>query len=100
MLKRHCENVVPGRRVLVVDAVVNTGYSLRGAVEVVRDAGGDVVGAACVVNRGSAPDVGAPLTTLLDYFLESWPAEACPLCADGAPVNTEYGHGRQYVAGA
>jgi orotate phosphoribosyltransferase len=97
VLKRHYENVVPGRRVLVVDDVVNTGYSLRGAVQAVRDAGGVVVGAAAVVRRGRTPEVGVPLHSLLDYELESWPADECPLCAAGVPVNTEYAHGRDFV---
>jgi len=50
------------------------------------------------VNRGQAPDVGASeLVSLLDYRLDSWPADECPLCRDGVPVNTEYAHGREFV---
>jgi orotate phosphoribosyltransferase len=101
-LQRHYERVVPRRRVLVVDDVVNTGYSLRGTAAAVRDAGGEVVGAGAVVNRGgaTAAALGVPeLRYLLDHPLDSWPADECPLCRDGAPVNTEYAHGRDFVAG-
>ena len=30
--------------------------------------------------------------------LGSWPAADCPLCRAGVPVNTQYAHGRKYIA--
>jgi orotate phosphoribosyltransferase len=100
VLKRGYEKRVPGRRVLVVDDVANTGASLRGTVRAVREAGGEVVAAAAVCQRGAATaeDLEAPeYRYLLDTPLESWPRDDCPLCRDGVPVNTDFAHGRDFV---
>src|SRR3954451_16234764 len=53
ILRRGYDRLVSGRRVLVVDDIVNTGLSLRETTEAVRQAGGQVVGAACLVSRGN-----------------------------------------------
>jgi orotate phosphoribosyltransferase len=100
-LRRGYDRLVHGRQVLVVDDVVNTGFSIRGTVEAVRADGGDVSIAAAVCNRGSltAADIGVKmLTELATITLDSWPKEECPLCRDGIPVNTAYAHGADYVA--
>src|SRR3954452_4186230 len=47
----------PGDRVLVVEDVLTTGGSTRETIQVARAAGGQVVGAASIVNRsGTAPE--------------------------------------------
>ena len=100
VLGRGYERLVAGRRVLVVDDVLNTGFSLRGTVEAVRSHGGVVTEAGVVVNRGAAGAADLEvdeLVSLLDHRLDSWPAAGCPLCRDGVPVNTEYAHGRDFV---
>ena len=100
-LRRGYDRLVAGRRVLVVEDVLNTGGSIRDAIAAVRAAGGEVVVAAALVNRGAvtAADVGVPvLVALLDVALDAWDAEACPLCRDGVPVNTDVGKGREFLA--
>ena len=74
-------------RVLVVEDVVTTGGSTRETITVAREAGGQVVGAAAIINRGG-PDPGfdVPFDALAEV---TWPAHepnACPLCAAGVPV--------------
>jgi orotate phosphoribosyltransferase len=67
----------------------------------VRAAGAEVVGVSALCNRGgvTAAALGAPaLHSLLDVRLDSWPAEACPLCRDGVPVNVDVGKGREFRA--
>jgi orotate phosphoribosyltransferase len=101
VLKRGYDKLVAGRRVLVVEDVLNTGGSIRDTVRAVRAAGGDVVAAAALVNRGrvTAADVETPaLTALLDVDLDAWDAASCPLCRDGVPVNTDVGKGREFLA--
>jgi orotate phosphoribosyltransferase len=103
ILKRGYDRVVRDRRVLVVDDVINTGYSIRGIVDVVRSNGGRVSVAAAVCNRGAliAAQLGVEqLVSLADIKLQSWAAEDCPLCRDGVPVNTDYAHGSDYIAAA
>lgn len=101
VLRRGYDADVSGRRVLVVDDVVNTGLSVRQTADAVRAAGGEVVGAACFVTRGNArtSDVGAPIFTfLLEELIPAWPAASCSLCRDGVPINTRYAHGKEWVA--
>lgn len=101
VLRRGYDHLVAGRRVLVVDDIVNTGHSLRQTIEAVRGAGGTVAAAAALVNRGNvdAAGLGVPeFVYLLEYRIPSWPAATCALCRTGVPVNTRYAHGREFVA--
>lgn len=100
-LRRGYDALVRGRRVVAVEDVLNTGGSLRHAVRAVRAAGGDVVAAVALVNRGGVTpaDVEAPaLHALVDVALEAWDADACPLCRDGVPVDTAVGKGAAFLA--
>src|SRR6185436_2916786 len=72
-------------RVLVVEDVVTTGGSTRETMQVARAAGGHVVGAASIVNRGGAV-FDEPYASLLDIHLPTYEPEKCPLCAQGMPV--------------
>ena len=45
-----------GKRVLIVDDVISTGESLRAVEELVRSAGGEIVGKAAVLAEGDAVD--------------------------------------------
>jgi orotate phosphoribosyltransferase len=100
--RRGYDALVAGRRVLVVEDILTTGGSARTVVDAVARAGGSVVGVAALCNRGgvTAEGLGAPtLYSLASVPLESWPAEQCPLCAAGAPVNTRLGKGAAFVKG-
>jgi orotate phosphoribosyltransferase len=101
VIRRGYDRLVHGRRVLVVDDVVNTGFSIRGTIDAVRSHGGIVEIAASICNRGAlAPEqIGVvQLIDLTDIRLDSWPREQCPLCREGVPVNTAYAHGGDFVA--
>ena len=101
VLRRGYDDAVRGKRVLVVDDVVNTGLSVRETADAVRAAGGEVVTVACLCTRGNAaPDaVGSPdFVWLAEVLVPSWPAADCPLCRDGVPVNTQYAHGADFLA--
>lgn len=77
----------PEDRVLVVEDVVTTGLSTRETIQVARDAGATVVGAAAIVDRsGGRHDLGVPFHALMPMALPTYPPEACPLCAEGSPV--------------
>lgn len=53
-MQRQIEGAeVKGRRVLVVEDTSTTGGSALSAVEAVREAGAEVVGVACIVDRGT-----------------------------------------------
>lgn len=76
----------PADRVLVVEDVVTTGKSTRETIEVARAAGATVVGAAAIVDRGGASDLGVPAWTLASVTLPVHEPAACPQCAKGIPV--------------
>jgi orotate phosphoribosyltransferase len=74
-------------RVLVVEDVITTGGSTRETIEVARDAGATVIGAAAIVDRGGDPErVSLPLQSLVHLEVPSYQPESCPLCAKEIPV--------------
>jgi orotate phosphoribosyltransferase len=69
----------PGARVAMVEDIVTTGLSSRECIEAIRAAGGNVVCAACIVDRsGGRADVGAPLVALATLDVPAYPADALP----------------------
>jgi orotate phosphoribosyltransferase len=76
-----------GEKVLVVEDVVTTGGSTRETMEVARAAGAVIVGACAIVDRsGGHQQLGVPFHALLPMDVETYPPDACPLCAQGIPV--------------
>ena len=100
-IKRGYDEFLRGQSVLIVDDVVNTGFSVRLTCEAVVQSGGHPMGIAAYVNRGNvgAVDLGVEAFIYLDeVLLPSWPADECPLCKAGVPVNVRYAHGSEFVA--
>lgn len=65
--------------VLMVEDVVTTGLSSRECIETIRSAGGNVVGATCLVDRsGGEADVGVPLVRLIALDVPVFDADAVP----------------------
>lgn len=74
-------------RIVLVDDILTTGASLAETVDAVRGAGGEPLAAAAIVDRSTGPvDLGVPLVALGRIEIESWPAEGCPRCAVGDPL--------------
>lgn len=74
-------------RVLVIEDVFTTGKSTRETMEVAREAGAEVVGAAAIVDRsGGTIDFGVPSYALVHLDVPTYDPEACPLCVQGIPV--------------
>jgi orotate phosphoribosyltransferase len=74
-------------RVVLVDDVLTTGASLIETVDAVRTAGAELLAAAVIVDRSTAPvEVGFPLHSLGRIEIPSWDATDCPLCAQGVPL--------------
>ncbi len=102
-IKWGYDEIVRGQSVLIVDDVVNTGFSVRLAYEAVVQSGGHPMGVAAYVNRGNvrAADLGVENFIFSDeVLLPSWPADDCPLCQAGVPVNVRYAHGSEFVGRA
>ncbi|GHT01314.1 orotate phosphoribosyltransferase [Synergistales bacterium] len=87
MTLRRGFHVEPGTRALVVEDVVTTGGSVREVIELMRANGAEVVGVGSVVDRSDGEvDFGVPFYATLSTKIESWPADECPLCAQGLPI--------------
>jgi orotate phosphoribosyltransferase len=79
--------LAPTDRVLVVEDVLTTGKSTRETIDVAREAGAEVVGAAAIVDRsGGAIDLGVTTHTLVQLHVPTYDPAQCPLCAEGKPV--------------
>ena len=76
--------VEPGQKVLIVEDVVTTGGSVKEVIELVRAAGGDIVGVGSIVDRtGGNFDLGVPFMGVFWAYLTSWEKDECPLCKAG-----------------
>jgi orotate phosphoribosyltransferase len=68
-----------GARVVMVEDIVTTGLSSRECLAALRAHPGQVLGAACLIDRsGGKADLGAPLVSLVELDLPSYPADQLP----------------------
>ena len=66
-------------RILVVEDIVSTGLSIRETITAIRAIGGDVVAAACLIDRSDGEaEVGVPLISLTRYKVPAYPADQLP----------------------
>jgi orotate phosphoribosyltransferase len=79
-------SLAAAERVLIVEDVVTTGGSTRETMEVARAAGATVVGAAAIINRGGAIDLGAPFHALATVSFPTWPEDQVPDWLAAIPV--------------
>ena len=81
-------HLTSGERVLVVDDVLTSGASVRDTIDAVQAAGGVVVGVAVMVDRSSGAvrfgDI--PFFAATEVDMQTFAADACPLCARGVPL--------------
>lgn len=103
MLRRGYGQLVQGRRVLVVDDCVTTGHSIRETIEAVREAGGTVVAGGSITTAGDRTPQSLGLDSF-EYLYNfppptMWEADECPLCREGVPIDTRFGHGAEFLAG-
>jgi orotate phosphoribosyltransferase len=88
--------ILRGRRVLLVDDVINAGSALLSTLADLLDCGAELVGLAALLTLGeAAAQIAAqriaaqhnmPLFTLASLEREMWTPEACPLCESGVPL--------------
>jgi orotate phosphoribosyltransferase len=84
MTLRRGFTVRPGEKVLVVEDVITTGGSTRECISVLEALGANIVGAASIIDRSNGKaDVGVPRFSLATLDVPTFPAENCPLCANG-----------------
>jgi len=87
MTLRRGFEIKPGSKVLVVEDVITTGGSVKEVIDVVRSAGGEVVGVAGVVDRsGSKPLFDVPFKSAIKIDINTFEPEECPMCKSGSAL--------------
>jgi orotate phosphoribosyltransferase len=77
-----------GARIVMVEDIVTTGLSSRECLAAIRRYSGDILGAACLIDRSNArADIGVPLVALVtmdvpDYAPDALPPELAALPAE------------------
>jgi orotate phosphoribosyltransferase len=72
-------DIPAGARVVMVEDIVTTGLSSRECLAAIRQYPGDLLGAACIIDRSNGTaDVGAPLVSLCRLDIPAYPADALP----------------------
>lgn len=93
---------VKGKKVLILEDMINQMVSIKAMIKTVRAVGGEVVGVGSVAaNRGvSAEELDVPkYVKLCDVGYDVWTADECPingLCAKGDPIVEDIGHGDDF----
>ena len=79
-----------GKKYIVVEDVITSGGTVKEVVDLVEQAGGEVVHICCFVLRGKP--LASFLDSPIDYMdcvnIDSWHPNDCPLCAKNEPIDT------------
>ena len=68
-----------GQKVLVVEDIVTTGKSSLECFDCIKELGGDIIGEAALINRGSnSVDLGVPLVTLANLNIPNYDPDNLP----------------------
>ena len=85
-LRRGFE-IKTGQKILMVEDIITTGLSSRECISCIRDLGGEVVGAAALIDRSNGKaDVGVPLAALLTLDAPSYEADHIPRALADIPA--------------
>jgi orotate phosphoribosyltransferase len=87
MTLRRGFEIKPGESVLAVEDVVTTGGSVKEVIKLAQEAGGQVRGAAFLVDRSSGrAQFDVPFFAALKMEVITYQPDDCPLCQQGLPV--------------
>ena len=96
--------VVKGKRVLIVEDMINQMFTIKAMIETVQKAGGTVVGIGSVAaNKDvNAEAMGVPkFVKLTTVAYDVWTPEDCAktgLCSKNVPMVSDIGHPEDYLA--
>jgi orotate phosphoribosyltransferase len=79
LVLRRGFRIAPGERILVVEDVVTKGGRVRETIDIVRAHGGNVLGAAAIVDRSNGTvNFGVPFASLLSLKVEAFEPDKLP----------------------
>lgn len=77
-LRRGFE-IPEGARVLMVEDIITTGLSSRECLDAIKNHPGQIVGAACLIDRsGGKADLGVPMVSLAQVEIPTYAADQLP----------------------
>ena len=77
-LRRNFE-IAAGERIVMVEDLVSTGLSSRECIAAIRKHPGELLGAACLIDRSNGTaDIGIPLVALARIDVPAYPADQLP----------------------
>lgn len=83
MVLRRGFAIPKGARVLVAEDVITTGGSVKEVIELVKEAEGELVGVAVLVDRSNGKiEFGTKLRAALTLEVLSYEPEECPICKE------------------
>ena len=105
VIGRDQEKKIIGKKILLVDDIATTGSSLKKCAETINNLEGLIVGIGLLWLRGNESMFlnlfqGISVFPLIRIKLEGWNEEQCRLigpCSKGVPINTEFGHGAEFL---
>ncbi len=105
IIKRGYDALVKEHRCLIVEDIISTGLTVAKTRDAILEAGGEVVGVACLCNRSGgkilAPNLCVPeLFSLFDVNMEMFKEEDCPICREKGrgSVRLDLGKGKEFLA--
>lgn len=91
-LPASLQTTIRGRRVAIVNDVINAGSAIRGAAADLAECGAELAGIACLMTLGTAAAEFAgqcrvPLFQLVAHEMRLWQPQNCPLCQAGVAID-------------
>lgn len=101
VFKRGYDELIKGKKVLIIEDTVATGLSVNKMIDVVKKFDGKIQAMSVIVNRVpkeiSSEALGVPFSSLAEILAETYEEKDCPMCKAGMPINTKVGHGKKYL---
>ena len=91
-IPKPLQAVLSGKRVAIVNDVINAGSAVRGTLSALKQCGAQPVAIGTLAAYGEAAgklaaDHAVPLETLASFPGRIWEPSDCPLCAKGVPLH-------------
>ncbi len=101
VFKRGYDELIKGKKVLIIEDTVATGLSVNKMVDVVKKFDGKIQAMSVIVNRVpkeiNSETLGVPFSALCEIPAVTYEEKDCPMCKAGVPINIKVGHGKKYL---
>ena len=96
---------IEGKKILLVDDIATTGGSLKKCAQVIKNLNGKIEGVGLLWIRGSFLKLiemfeRILIFSLINVKIDGWSEEYCQQlgpCSRNVPINTEFGHGAEFI---